>query len=144
MPKLYVETYNEFEGFVCNRGVAKGVVAPLKKDSEVSLHFKSVTEDVKEIVVLQGKTRTCINLTEDIFPRIVAGASALWKDVPAAHLLLTCRGQPIQNPDALVKAPSAPRLTPKVRRQFPRKMRHIQLGAMMRLYSIQIVLFVLS
>ena len=60
---IYVQSFDEFESFVCDRGVAAGNVAPLRQHGAIFVRFKSVEDDVTETVVVE-KTRTCINVGE--------------------------------------------------------------------------------
>ena len=59
-PRLYFETYDEFETLFCDRGLADGTIKPLKKNSTVKLRFESATEHaVEDEVPLIVCTLTC-------------------------------------------------------------------------------------
>ena len=96
VPKLYLDTYDKFETELCNRGLANYAVLPLKMDSKITLSFESANADaVTEDIVLEGRTRSCVDFFIDIFPLVIKTLTRLWPYVPAESLIIRCRGKTI-------------------------------------------------
>ena len=100
-PNLYIDTYDRFETTVCDRGINDGTLKPLKKSGAVTLRFESATEDgVEEVVVLEGKTSSCVDVYHDVFPRLVQKAAELWEDIPPETLVIRSCGKSMEIPRA--------------------------------------------
>ena len=113
VPQLYVQIYDHFETTARNRGVADGSLKPFKDNGSITLRFESAAEDaVEDVIILEGKRQSCVDVSHDVIPSLKGKVAALWGDIPPENLIVRCCGKSILIPkDA---APAGLPTTPEV------------------------------
>ena len=108
VPELYVRIYDQLEEAICARGIADGMLKPMKKRSNFTLRFESLREKVVEEVFEVDNAKTpssCLDVFVDVVPKLMEKSAELWQDVlPETLIIVTSRGKALNIPKAVFDA----------------------------------------
>ena len=122
MPKLYLETYQEFESFSCDEGLRQESLKPLREKGSINVAFKSLDgDDLWEVPCKDIKSS--VDLTETL-PLVKGKLEEKGADLLDINLVLRFKGEVVPNPlfvtDSHGKKKKAKKVTTK---QFRKKFR---------------------
>ena len=115
MPKLYVETYHEFESFVCDEGLRQQSLVPLREKGIIHVVFRSLDGDEAWEVPCKD-IKSSVDLSETL-PLVKEKLEEKATNLLDTNLVLKFKGAVIPNPllvsDSHGKGKKAKKVTTK-------------------------------